>query len=158
MQSCWYLLFFLASMIHRIEEKRRKQLRWPVLLYGKPEVGQCSPANQVVEGLEALLLALLWEIPFEDLMRVLYNSYEQRLEYKYVIKDDMETDYFALGITQLRGDDIGWFGGILVMYLFRHAEGRKRGAELSGGHFIGHLAAYFGLVSDQGLRDLSVVC
>ncbi|GJW03244.1 hypothetical protein Tco_1562100 [Tanacetum coccineum] len=73
-------------------------------------------------------------------------------------KDDMETDYFALGITQLRGDDIGWFGGILVMYLFRHAEGRKRGAELSGGHFIGHLAAYFGLVSDQGLRDLSVVC
>ncbi|GJY10886.1 hypothetical protein Tco_0379071 [Tanacetum coccineum] len=42
-------------------------------------------------------------------------------------------------------------------YLFRHAEGRKRGARLSGGHFIGRLAHYFGLVSDDGLRGLSVV-
>ncbi|GJY48290.1 hypothetical protein Tco_0438246 [Tanacetum coccineum] len=41
--------------------------------------------------------------------------------------------------------------------LRRHAEGRKSGARLSGGHFIGRLAAYFGLVSDQGLRGLSVI-
>ncbi|GJW00728.1 hypothetical protein Tco_1555979, partial [Tanacetum coccineum] len=39
----------------------------------------------------------------------------------------------------------------------RHAEGRKSRARLSGGYFIGHLAAHFGLVSDQGLRGLSVV-
>ncbi|GKA14917.1 zinc finger, CCHC-type containing protein [Tanacetum coccineum] len=38
-----------------------------------------------------------------------------------------------------------------------HAEGRKSGARLSGGHFIGRLTAYFGLVSDQGLRGLSMV-
>ncbi|GJY85330.1 hypothetical protein Tco_0499356 [Tanacetum coccineum] len=31
------------------------------------------------------------------------------------------------------------------------------GARLSGGHFIGRLAAHFGLVGDQGLRGLSVV-
>ncbi|GJU85190.1 hypothetical protein Tco_1292736 [Tanacetum coccineum] len=42
-------------------------------------------------------------------------------------------------------------------YLFRHAEGRKSGSRLSGGHFIRHLAAHFGLVGDQGLRGLSVV-
>ncbi|GJS85485.1 hypothetical protein Tco_0752026 [Tanacetum coccineum] len=30
--------------------------------------------------------------------------------------------------------------------------GRKSGARLSGGHFIGRLAAHFGLVGDQGLR------
>ncbi|GJY25541.1 hypothetical protein Tco_0400267 [Tanacetum coccineum] len=42
-------------------------------------------------------------------------------------------------------------------YLFRHAEGRKSGARLSGGHFIWRLVAHFGLVSDQGLRGLSVV-
>ncbi|GKG13490.1 hypothetical protein Tco_0350450, partial [Tanacetum coccineum] len=29
----------------------------------------------------------------------------------------------------------------------------KSGARLFGGHFIGCLAAHFGLVSDQGLRD-----
>nr|GEV17309.1 hypothetical protein [Tanacetum cinerariifolium] len=42
-------------------------------------------------------------------------------------------------------------------YLFRHAKGRKSGARLSGGHFIRRLAHHFGLVSDDGLRGLSVV-
>ncbi|GJR85441.1 hypothetical protein Tco_0209452 [Tanacetum coccineum] len=42
-------------------------------------------------------------------------------------------------------------------YLFRHAEGRKSGSRLSGGHFIRRLAHHFGLVSDDGLRGLSVV-
>ncbi|GJY45811.1 hypothetical protein Tco_0434874 [Tanacetum coccineum] len=46
---------------------------------------------------------------------------------------------------------------LLAEYLFRHAKGRKSGARLSGGHFIGRLAAHFGLVGDQGLRGLSVV-
>ncbi|GJW76804.1 hypothetical protein Tco_0138486 [Tanacetum coccineum] len=32
-------------------------------------------------------------------------------------------------------------------------KGRKSGARLSGGHFIGHLAEHFGLVSDEGLRE-----
>ncbi|GKG05726.1 hypothetical protein Tco_0325812, partial [Tanacetum coccineum] len=43
---------------------------------------------------------------------------------------------------------------LLAQYLFRHAKGRKSGARLSGGHLIGHLAMYFGLVSDEGLRGL----
>ncbi|GKC71756.1 hypothetical protein Tco_1117639 [Tanacetum coccineum] len=46
---------------------------------------------------------------------------------------------------------------LLAQYLFRHIEGRKSGAKLSGGHFIRHLAHHFGLVSDDGLRGLSVV-
>ncbi|GJZ02511.1 hypothetical protein Tco_0520472 [Tanacetum coccineum] len=46
---------------------------------------------------------------------------------------------------------------LLAQYLFRHAEGRKSGARLSGGHFIGRLAMHFGLVSDKGLRGLQVV-
>ncbi|GJY74282.1 hypothetical protein Tco_0478713, partial [Tanacetum coccineum] len=44
-------------------------------------------------------------------------------------------------------------GGHLKM----HVEGRKSGTRLSGGHFIRHLAHHFGLVSDDGLRGLSVV-
>ncbi|GJY16800.1 hypothetical protein Tco_0387222 [Tanacetum coccineum] len=39
----------------------------------------------------------------------------------------------------------------------RCAEGRKSDARLSGGHFIGRFAHHFGLVSDDGLRGLSVV-
>ncbi|GKF28123.1 hypothetical protein Tco_0094465, partial [Tanacetum coccineum] len=35
--------------------------------------------------------------------------------------------------------------------------GRKSGAKLSGGHFVRRLAVHFGLVSDEGLRGLSVV-
>ncbi|GKG10527.1 hypothetical protein Tco_0341927, partial [Tanacetum coccineum] len=38
--------------------------------------------------------------------------------------------------------------------LFRHTKGRKSGAKLSGGHFIGSLAMHFGLVSNEGLRGL----
>ncbi|GJU05264.1 hypothetical protein Tco_1121694 [Tanacetum coccineum] len=36
---------------------------------------------------------------------------------------------------------------LLAQYLFRHAEGRKSGARLSGGYFIGRLATYFGLLN-----------
>ncbi|GKD69731.1 hypothetical protein Tco_1323821 [Tanacetum coccineum] len=46
---------------------------------------------------------------------------------------------------------------LLAQYLFRHAEGRKNGARLSGGHLIGCLATHFRLVSDQGIMGLSVV-
>ncbi|GJX56140.1 hypothetical protein Tco_0286037 [Tanacetum coccineum] len=46
---------------------------------------------------------------------------------------------------------------LLAQFLFSHAEGRKSGARLSRGYFIGRLAYHFGLVSDDGLRGLSVV-
>ncbi|GJW76803.1 hypothetical protein Tco_0138485 [Tanacetum coccineum] len=42
---------------------------------------------------------------------------------------------------------------LLAQYMFRNSEGRKSGARLSGGHFIGHLAEHFGLVSNEGLRE-----
>ncbi|GJS03211.1 hypothetical protein Tco_0319719, partial [Tanacetum coccineum] len=46
----------------------------------------------------------------------------------------------------------------LVWRLYhRHVEGRKSDARLSGGNFIGRLAHHFGLVSDDGLRGLSIV-
>ncbi|GKD79610.1 hypothetical protein Tco_1342231, partial [Tanacetum coccineum] len=38
---------------------------------------------------------------------------------------------------------------LLAQYLFRHAKGRKSGARLSEGHFIGRLAHHFGLVGDD---------
>ncbi|GJV11642.1 hypothetical protein Tco_1353183 [Tanacetum coccineum] len=44
---------------------------------------------------------------------------------------------------------------LLAQYLFKHAVGRKSGARLSWGHFIGRLAKHFGLVSDEGLRGLT---
>nr|GEU55831.1 hypothetical protein [Tanacetum cinerariifolium] len=46
---------------------------------------------------------------------------------------------------------------LLAQYFFRLVEGRKNSAKLSGGHFVGRLAHHFGLVSDDGLRGLSVV-
>ncbi|GKG18440.1 hypothetical protein Tco_0372738, partial [Tanacetum coccineum] len=46
---------------------------------------------------------------------------------------------------------------LLAQYLFRHAEGRKSGARLSRRHFIRRLVEHFGLVSDVGLRGLSVI-
>ncbi|GJS83571.1 hypothetical protein Tco_0750112 [Tanacetum coccineum] len=46
---------------------------------------------------------------------------------------------------------------LLAQYMFKHAEGRKSGARLFGGYFIGRLANYFGLVSDEGLRGLTII-
>ncbi|GJY36956.1 hypothetical protein Tco_0422334 [Tanacetum coccineum] len=46
---------------------------------------------------------------------------------------------------------------LLAQYFFHYAEGRKSRTWLSGGHFIGRLAAHFDLVGDQGLRCLSMV-
>ncbi|GJY45546.1 hypothetical protein Tco_0434609 [Tanacetum coccineum] len=46
---------------------------------------------------------------------------------------------------------------ILAQYLFRYAEGRKSSSKLSRGHFIGRLAHHFSMVSDDGLRGLSIV-
>ncbi|GKB44356.1 hypothetical protein Tco_0889298 [Tanacetum coccineum] len=46
---------------------------------------------------------------------------------------------------------------LLAQYLFRHVKGRKSSARLSGGHFIRRLAHHFGLVSNDGLRGLSVM-
>nr|GEV65833.1 hypothetical protein [Tanacetum cinerariifolium] len=46
---------------------------------------------------------------------------------------------------------------LLAQYLFRHADGRKSRAIVSGGHFIGSFAVHFKLVSNQRLRGLLVV-
>ncbi|GJY36304.1 hypothetical protein Tco_0421682 [Tanacetum coccineum] len=42
-------------------------------------------------------------------------------------------------------------------HLKRHTKGKKSGARLSGGHFIRRLAHHFGMVSDDGLRGLSIM-
>ncbi|GJZ95563.1 zf-CCHC domain-containing protein [Tanacetum coccineum] len=59
-------------------------------------------------------------------------------------------DFIILDIPE--DDDVP-----LILGRPRHAEGRKSGARLSEGHFIGRLAMHFGLVSDEGLRGLQVV-
>ncbi|GJT65597.1 hypothetical protein Tco_1017077 [Tanacetum coccineum] len=46
---------------------------------------------------------------------------------------------------------------LLAQYLFRHVEGRKYRARLSGGHFVRCLTEYFGLVTKEGLRGLTMV-
>nr|GEU46376.1 hypothetical protein [Tanacetum cinerariifolium] len=46
---------------------------------------------------------------------------------------------------------------LVLRLCHRHVEGRKNGAKLSRRHFIRRLAHHFGLVSDDGLRGLSVV-
>ncbi|GJU09485.1 hypothetical protein Tco_1131881 [Tanacetum coccineum] len=57
----------------------------------------------------------------------------------------------SIGIPHRARDGRGWVRSLLG---WQHANGRKSGARLSGGHFIGRLAMHFGLVSDEGLRGL----
>nr|GEY31449.1 hypothetical protein [Tanacetum cinerariifolium] len=66
----------------------------------------------------------------------------------------------ATNLFYLRSMDEGTAAKVsylLAQYLFRHAEGRKYGARLSGGHFIGRLAEHFGLITKEGIRGMTVV-
>ncbi|GKD88972.1 hypothetical protein Tco_1364479, partial [Tanacetum coccineum] len=46
---------------------------------------------------------------------------------------------------------------LLARYLRRFAAGRKSGAHISGGQFVGRLAQHFGLLTAEILRGLTVV-
>nr|GFA13753.1 hypothetical protein [Tanacetum cinerariifolium] len=46
---------------------------------------------------------------------------------------------------------------LLAHYLFRHAEGRKRGAQMSRGHFITCLADHFVLLTEERMHGLTTV-
>ncbi|GJS96381.1 hypothetical protein Tco_0803349 [Tanacetum coccineum] len=54
------------------------------------------------------------------------------------------TDLFYLRSIDREATNVPY---LWAQYLFRHAKGRKSGAMLSGGHFIGRLAYHFGLLN-----------
>nr|GEX13105.1 putative reverse transcriptase domain-containing protein [Tanacetum cinerariifolium] len=60
---------------------------------------------------------------------------------------DAPEKVIGINLFYLRSMDHGTINVpyLLAQYLVRHAEGRKSEARLSWGHFIGHLATYFGL-------------
>ncbi|GKD61261.1 hypothetical protein Tco_1298770, partial [Tanacetum coccineum] len=64
------------------------------------------------------------------------------------------TDLFYLRSMDQETANVAY---LLSQYLFRHTEGRKSGARMFRGHFIGRLAQHFGLVSDDGIMGLSMI-
>ncbi|GJU39961.1 hypothetical protein Tco_1192918 [Tanacetum coccineum] len=97
----------------------------------------------------------LWlRYQIEEYNEGIRHNYEKRLETISAPEKVTGVDLFYL-----RNIDLGTTNvpHLLAQYLFRHAEGKKSGARLLGGHFIGHLAMHFGLVTDEGLRGLWVV-
>nr|GEW54145.1 Ty3/gypsy retrotransposon protein [Tanacetum cinerariifolium] len=108
-------------------------------------------------------------LDFEGLTPDMRQDLAERMRMVY-IRDDGQEDrgrdgvrcgwysMFLVGRDFLRGALLYTYIRDLVRRLcHRHAEGRKSSARLSGGYFIGRLAYHFGLVSDDGLRGLSVV-
>ncbi|GKB82905.1 hypothetical protein Tco_0949800 [Tanacetum coccineum] len=49
------------------------------------------------------------------------------------------------------------FPYLLAQYLRRYASSRKRGAQMSRGHFVARLADHFGLLTKERLHGLTVV-
>ncbi|GJU53479.1 zinc knuckle CX2CX4HX4C containing protein [Tanacetum coccineum] len=96
----------------------------------------------------------------EGYIEEIVHDFKQRLETIFSRQEGQApekvtaTDLFYLSSMDRGTTNVPY---LLAQYLFRHAEGRKSGARLSGGHVIGHLAHHFCLVSDDGLRGLSVV-
>ncbi|GKC85230.1 hypothetical protein Tco_1140947, partial [Tanacetum coccineum] len=97
-------------------------------------------------------------LDFDDLTPDMRHDLAVRLRMVYTGGDGQQAPEKVTGVDlfYLRSIDRGTANvpHLLAHYLFRHADGRKSGARLSGGHFIRHLAVHFGLVSDEGLRGL----
>ncbi|GKF77587.1 hypothetical protein Tco_0230057, partial [Tanacetum coccineum] len=60
------------------------------------------------------------------------------------------TDLYFLRIMDREAVNLSF---LLAFYLFRHAKGRKSGAQMFGGHFIARLANHFGLLTEAGLQS-----
>ncbi|GJY86379.1 hypothetical protein Tco_0500405, partial [Tanacetum coccineum] len=115
-------------------------------------------------------------LDFEGLAPEMRQDLAERLWMVYT-RDDGQKGFVILALGLHTAEEIAedgfmayWSGNERVIpdkwdlrllgggrHLKRYAEGRKSGARLSGGHFIGRLAHHFGLVSDDGLRGLSVM-
>nr|GEV68085.1 hypothetical protein [Tanacetum cinerariifolium] len=86
----------------------------------------------------------------EDMVEFVFKAYWQGSKRVIPNKGDLR-DYW-IEISMIAYNIVGRGG-----HLRRHVKSRKSGARLSGGHFIRHLRAYFGLVGDQRLKGLLMV-
>nr|GFB97993.1 hypothetical protein [Tanacetum cinerariifolium] len=93
-----------------------------------------------------------------DRLRMVYTRAEgQPSAFQGKVKHPKVT---STDLLYLRSTDEGTTVNVsylLAQYLFRHTEGRKRGARISVGYFVRRLAEYFGLVSDEGLIGLTTI-
>ncbi|GJU49191.1 hypothetical protein Tco_1218746 [Tanacetum coccineum] len=108
-----------------------------------------------------ILVSHAWRRVFE-IQAPLVHEFILEFFSTYRIGSEMRLDADDTLCFQLEGarHSMTWRQFILALggrHLKRYTKGRKSGARLLGGHFIRCLAHYFGLVSDDGLRGLSVV-
>ncbi|GKD52288.1 hypothetical protein Tco_1281264 [Tanacetum coccineum] len=115
-------------------DQRHLWLRYQVKGYTKEIVHDFEQSLKTIFGRQVNQVHIL---DFEGLTPDMRQDLAERLRMVYTGKDGQE---------------------IFMSHSWRrHAEGRKRDAKLSGGHFIGRLAHHFGLVSNDRLRGLSIV-
>ncbi|GJX17919.1 hypothetical protein Tco_0218751 [Tanacetum coccineum] len=128
---------------------------------------QIGVIPKVVFNILEKLVLLLGRHPFNnEIPCVVFEGGVIHIHNAFV-QDEMAEDVF--GAYWLGSGRVILDKGVLVItrlrfllagggrHLKRHTKGRKTIARLSGGHFIGRLTHHFGLVSDDGLRGLSVV-
>ncbi|GKD81590.1 hypothetical protein Tco_1348429 [Tanacetum coccineum] len=100
-------------------------------------------------------------LDFEGLTPDMRQDLPERMRMVYTGDDGQEDqgrDRVRCGWDFLRGSPFYTYIKDPVRRLcHRHTKGRKSGARLSRGHFIRRLAHHFSLVSDDGLRGLSVI-
>nr|GEV83543.1 hypothetical protein [Tanacetum cinerariifolium] len=95
----------------------------------------------------------------EGYTKDIVHDFKQRLEtiFRRQVNRVHTLDFEGLTLDMSMNRGAANVSYLLAQYLSRHAEGRKSGTRLSGGHFIGRLAHHFSLVSDDRLRGLFVV-
>ncbi|GJW50340.1 hypothetical protein Tco_0091691 [Tanacetum coccineum] len=98
-----------------------------------------------------------------DRLRMVYTGAEGQINDTEMRLDTADTLCFQLGearhcMTQsmIKGTAVS-IPYLLAQYLFRHDKRRKRGARFFGEYFVGRLVDHFGLVTEEGFQELTVV-
>ncbi|GKB59850.1 hypothetical protein Tco_0916036 [Tanacetum coccineum] len=116
----------------------------------------------LTEGMRHTLAGRLRMVYTQGEEQELFTSYAWRRLFE--IRTPLVREFILEFLSTFRMSDIEMGLMLLTLYVFSWVEPSRActekgmsGARLSGGYFIGRLATHFRLVSDQGLRGLSMV-
>nr|GEV94380.1 hypothetical protein [Tanacetum cinerariifolium] len=143
---CTDLAVFIYMAPLPLVDQRHPWLIYQVEGYTKDIVHDYEHRLETIWGRSVIIVHIL---NFEDLTLEMRQDLAVRLRMVYTRGDGRQ----GQAHEKVTGVDLFYLSSmdhgtanvprLLAQYLFRHAEGRKSGASLSGGHFIGRLASFW---------------
>ncbi|GJT16850.1 hypothetical protein Tco_0875556, partial [Tanacetum coccineum] len=129
-------------------------------------LGQEYETNPRQGGSERLLDRdlIYWRFPwyspsYTSIRDLVLRLYHRLIAYSIAGRIQAPEKVAVTGLFYLRGMDVGSVNVpyLLARYLRLFVAGRKSGALIYGGQFVGRLAEHFGLLTEERLRGLTII-